>query len=393
MSSPLLCNERPNSECPAIYPSEQSSTAICSKCRADQGAMRGASRASEPAYGPIGPSRDKMRAFVLTRYGGPDVAELRDVPVPMPGRGEVQLHVKAAGLNPVDFKTRDGKLRLIHRYALPIVLGCELSGVVASVGEGVTRFRPGDEVFARVAKDRLGAFAETACVHEDLVAKKPTSLDFVHAAAVPLAALTALQALRDEIAVKEGMRVFIPGCAGGVGTFALQLAKYFGATVATTASPRGRALVERLGADVVVDYTAQDFTRELRDYDAALDLVGGDTLTGAFSVVRRGGKIVSIAGLPEPMTATKDLHRGAGLATLFWFVSAGVRLRAWRAGVSYRYLFMHPSGQDLEVLASLVDTKKLEVVVDQVFPFAKIAEACAYLEKGRAKGKVVVTMA
>jgi alcohol dehydrogenase len=333
-----------------------------------------------------------MRAFVLTRYGGPDVAELRDVPVPEPGRGEVRIDVKAAGLNPVDFKTREGKVRIVANYKLPIVLGCELSGVVASAGEGVTRFRPGDEVFARVAKDRLGAFAEVACIHEDLVAKRPTSLDFVHAAAVPLAALTALQALRDEVVVKEGMRVFIPGGAGGVGTFALQIAKHFGATVATTASSRGRSLVERLGADVVVDYTSQDFTKELRDYDAVLDLVGGDTLERAFLVVRRGGKVVSIAGIPEPTTATKDFQRGAGLATLFWIASAGLRYRAWRAGVSYRYLYMHPSGRDLEMLASLVDDKKLEVVVDQVFAFDKIADAFAYLEKGRAKGKVVVTM-
>jgi NADPH:quinone reductase-like Zn-dependent oxidoreductase len=354
--------------------------------------MPGASRASEPAYGPIGPSRDKMRAFVLTQYGGPDVAELRDVPVPMPGRGEVQLHVKAAGLNPVDFKTRDGKLRLIHWYALRIVFGCELSGVVASVGEGVTRFRPGDEVFARVAKDRVGAFAETACVQEDLFAKKPASLDFAHAAAVPFAALTAHQALRDELAVQRGMRVFIPGGAGGVGTFAIQIAKHFGATVATTASSRGRTLVERLGADVVVDYTTHDFAKELRDYDGAFDLVGGDTLTSAFSVVRRGGKVVSIAGVPEPTTATKDLHRGVGLAILLWFASAGLRFRAWRSGVGYRYMFMHPSGKDLDALASLVDAKTLEVVVDQVFPFAEIADAFAYLEKGRAKGKVVVTM-
>ncbi len=176
---------------------------------------------------------------------------------------------------------------MITRYALPIVFGSELSGVVASAEEGVTRFRPGDEVFARVAKDRLGAFAEAACVHEDLVARKPASLDFAQAAAVPLAAL---QALRDKLAVKEGMRVFIPGGAGGVGTFALQIAKHLGATVATTASPRGHPLVERLGADVVVDYSTQEFTKEIRDYDAALDLIGGDTLTGAFSVVRRGGK-------------------------------------------------------------------------------------------------------
>lgn len=333
-----------------------------------------------------------MRAFVLSRYGGPDAAELREVPAPEPKRGELRIDVKAAGLNPVDFKTREGKLRVINRYALPIVLGCELSGVVASVGEGVTAFEPGDEVFARVAKDRLGAFAETSCVHQDLVAKKPTTLDFVHAAAVPLAGLTALQALRDELAVSPGMRVFIPGGAGGVGTFAIQLAKHFGAVVATTASRRGRALVERLGADEIVDYTTQDFTKVLRDYDAAFDLVGADTLPNAFAVVRRGGKVVSIAGVPEPMTARMDLERGAGLAALFWLVSASLRWRAWRAGVTYRYLFMRPSGKDLEVLRSLVETKRLEVVVDRVFPFAEIAEAFAYLEKGQAKGKVVVTM-
>jgi NADPH:quinone reductase-like Zn-dependent oxidoreductase len=343
-------------------------------------------------YATLGQSPDTMRAFVLTRYGGPGVAELRDVPVPQPTRGDVLIDVKAAGLNPVDFKTRDGKLRTINLYDLPIVFGCELSGVVKSVGEGVTRFVPGDEVFARVAKDRLGAFAETACVQEDLVAKKPSSLDFAHAAGVPLAALTALQALRDELAVQRGMRVFIPGGAGGVGTFAIQIAKHLGATVATTASSRGRALVERLGADVIVDYTTRDFAKELRDYDGAFDLVGGDTLKKAFSVVRRSGKIVSIAGVPEPTTATKDLNRGAGLAILFWFASAALRFRAWRSGVGYRYMFMHPSGKDLDTLASLVDDKTLEVVVDRVFPFAEIAAAFAYLESGRAKGKVVVTM-
>ena len=333
-----------------------------------------------------------MRAFLLTRYGGPQAAELRDVAVPEPGPGEVQIAVKAAGLNPVDFKIREGQLRVIAAYALPTVLGCELSGVVTSVGAGVTRFRSGDEVFTRVAKDRLGAFAETACVHQDIVAKKPASLDFVHAAAVPLAALTALQALRDELAVKPGMRIFIPGGAGGVGTFAIQLAKHFGATVATTASTRGRALVARLGADVIVDYAAEDFAAVLRDYDGAFDLIGGATLTRTFSVVRRGGTVVSVAGLPEPTTAIKDMDGNLGLATLFWFLSAAIRLRALVAGVRYRYLFMHPSAKDLETLTALVDANKLEVVVDKVFPFAEIREAFTYLEQGRAKGKVVVTM-
>jgi NADPH:quinone reductase-like Zn-dependent oxidoreductase len=333
-----------------------------------------------------------MRAFVLTRYGGPETTELRDVPVPAPGPGEVQIAVKAAGLNPVDFKIREGKLRVISSYALPIALGCELSGVVTSVGTGVTRFRPGDEVFTRVAKDGLGAFAETACVDEGIVAKKPQSVDFVYAAAVPLAALTALQALRDELKVVPGSRIFIPGGAGGVGTFAIQIAKHLGATVATTASARGRSLVTRLGADVVVDYTSEDFTAVLRDYDGAFELIGGETLNRTFSVIRRGGKVVSIAGVPEPTTATKDLGRGIGLATLFWVASAGIRLRAARAGVRYRFLFMHPSGSDLESLAALIDAKRLEVIVDKVFPFADIRQAFEYLERGHAKGKVVVTM-
>lgn len=333
-----------------------------------------------------------MRAFVLTRYGGPTAAELRDVAVPGPGPGEVQIAVKAAGLNPVDFKIREGQLRVVQSYALPIVMGCELSGVVTSIGAGVQRFRAGDEVYTRVAKDRLGAFAETACVHEDLVAKKPASLDFVHAAGAPLAALTALQGLRDELLVKPGMRIFIPGGAGGVGTFAIQLARHFGASVATTASTRGRPLVERLGADVIVDYTSENFVKVLRDYDGAFDLVGGTTLARAFSVVRRGGAVVSIAGLPEPTTAMKDMGGSIGLAVLFWFLSAPIRLRALIAGVRYRYLFMHPGARDLETIGALVDAKKLEVVVDRVFPFAETREAFAYLEQGRAKGKVVVTM-
>lgn len=332
-----------------------------------------------------------MRAFVLMRYDGSGATVLREVATPSPGPGEVQIAVRAAGLNPIDFKTRDGALKRINVLRLPIVLGSELSGVVSALGAGVTRFRPGDAVFTRVAKDRLGAFAETACVREELVASKPASLDFVHAAAVPLAALTALQALRDELAITPGMHVFISGGAGGVGTFAIQLAKHLGAFVATTASARGRALVERLGADVVVDYTTTDFAAVLRDYDGAFDLVGGETLARTFRVVRPGATVVSIAGLPEPTTARKDLGRGPGLATVFWVASAGSRLRAWRAGARYRYMFMRPSGRDLETLAALVDASQLHVIVDRVFPFVNIDDAFAYLEQGRAKGKVVVT--
>jgi NADPH:quinone reductase-like Zn-dependent oxidoreductase len=333
-----------------------------------------------------------MRALVLSRYGGPECTALIDVPLRSPRPGQILVRVHAAGLNPVDFKTRAGALNIIHRYPLPIVMGNELSGVIEDVGPGVTRFAEGDRVFARVAKEAMGAFAEYAVALEDHAARMPASLDFTAAAAVPLAALTALQALRDELHLGTGQRVFIPGGAGGVGTFAIQIAKHLGAYVATTASPRGEALVRRLGADLVIDYTRERFEEKLSGYDCAFDLIGGDTLARLWSVLKPGGRVVSIAGLPEPVTAQKDLGRGFGLAALFWVASLTTRVLAARHGCTYRYLFMHPSGADLAYLASLIDANKLEVVIDRVFPFAEAKEAMAYLETGRVKGKVVLAM-
>jgi NADPH:quinone reductase-like Zn-dependent oxidoreductase len=333
-----------------------------------------------------------MRALVLSRYGGPEHTALTDVPQPSPRTNELLVHVHAAGLNPVDFKTRIGKLKIIRNHRLPIVMGNELSGVVEDVGSGVQRFVKGERVFARVDRDAMGAFAEYAVVDENYAARIPAALDFASAAAVPLAALTALQALRDELHLTAGEHVFIPGGAGGVGTFAIQIAKHLGARVATTASPRGEALVKRLGADVVIDYTRERFEDNLSGYDCAFDLLGGDTLARLWSVLKPGGRVVSIAGIPEPVTARRDLGRGSGLAALFWFASLTTRLRAARHGASYRYLFMHPSGADLAYLASLIDDKILEVVIDCVFPFAQAKEAMAYLETGRVKGKVVVAM-
>lgn len=333
-----------------------------------------------------------MRAFVMSRYGGPDVAELREVARPEPGAGEVLVRVHAAGLNPVDFKTREGMIKVIHNYSLPAVMGNEMAGVVEACGPGVTGFAPGDGVFARMPKGRMGGLAEFAVVPADLLARVPDALDLTTAAGVPLAGLTALQALRDELRLGPGSRVFIPGGAGGVGTFAIQLAKWLGAEVTTTASPRGRALVERLGADVVIDYTTQDFADHVRDMDGAFDLIGGETLAKTYAVVKPGGTVVSIAALPEPQTARKDLGRGVGLAALFWLASFKLRAQARRHGVRYRFLFMHPSGSELGELAGLIDAGTLEPVVDRVFPFAEIKAAFAYLESGRAKGKVVVEM-
>ncbi len=334
-----------------------------------------------------------MRALLLTRYGGPDAAELSEVPRPDAGAGEVLVRVCAAGLNPVDFKTRQGMLKPVQRYSLPVVMGNELAGVVEACGDGVTRFSVGGRVFARMPKGAMGAFADYAVVPQGVLAHMPASLDFEAAAGIPLAGLTALQALRDELKLAPGSRVFIPGGAGGVGTFAIQIAKWLGAEVTTTASPRGRALVERLGADVVIDYTTQRFEDHVRDMDGAFDLLGGETLEKCFGVVKRGGTVVSVAGMPEPRTARQDLGRGSALAALFWIVSYGLRAKAAKHGVTYRYLFMHPSGTELAELARLVDDGTLEPVIDRIFPFAEVDQAFAYLESGRAKGKVVVRIA
>jgi NADPH:quinone reductase-like Zn-dependent oxidoreductase len=333
-----------------------------------------------------------MRAYVLEHYGGPEGSQLMDVPAPQPGPRDILVEVRAAGLNPVDFKFRQGKLRVILRPKLPFVMGNELAGEVIAAGGDAKRFRAGDRVFARVAKDRAGAFAEQACVDQAHAAHMPGDIDFTAAAAIPLAALTALQALRDELDVKPGQRVFISGGAGGVGTFAIQIAKWLGAHVTTTASKRGEALVRSLGCDEVIDYTSQSISEAGRGFDAGFDLIGGKTLEQMFEIMKPGTKIVSIAGLPEPQTAIKDLAGRRALAALFWIISYGIRSRARRAGVSYRYLFMHPSGTDLAQLAELIEQGKLKVIVDKTYPFANISEALAYLEGGRAKGKVVVTM-
>lgn len=336
-----------------------------------------------------------MRSFVMKGYGGPEVTEYREMVPAFAAPGQLLVRVAAAGLNPVDYKIRQGMLRPILPLTLPAIMGNELAGTVETVGEGVTGFARGDRVFARVPKDRMGALAPKAALPANVCAKIPDGWGFDQAAAVPLAGLTALQALRDELQLQPGQRVFISGGAGGVGTFAIQIARWLGAEVITTASPEGRALVERLGADRVIDYRAEDFAEMLADdpVDHAFDLIGGDTLARTFAIVKRGGKVVSIAGVPEPQTAERDLDAGFRLKAMFWAISLRTRLQAARHGVSYRYLFMHPSGSELAELAALMDSGKLKPVIDRVYPFAEAMEALAYIEAGHAKGKVVVSMA
>ncbi|MCB9763791.1 MAG: NADP-dependent oxidoreductase [Alphaproteobacteria bacterium] len=332
-----------------------------------------------------------MKAFVMHGYGGPDHTRLEEVEAPAPGPEELLVRVVGAGLNPVDYKIREGKLRGVVSLPSPAILGNELSGEVVAVGAQVKGFAPGDRILSRVDKGRMGAFAELACVGASTAAPAPTSIPLVDAAGLPLAGLTALQALR-MLEAGPGRHLLITGGAGGVGTLAIGIAKHLGATVTTTASPRGRDLVLGLGADAVIDYTTTDLTTVSERFDGVFDLIGGDTLSACFGLARPGSTVVSVAGMPEPRTAREDLNRGPALQALFWVGSMGVRRQAAQHDVTYRFLFMQPDGAALAELVTWLDQGALRLIIDRRYPFAEIGQAMAVLEEGRAKGKIVVEM-
>jgi NADPH:quinone reductase-like Zn-dependent oxidoreductase len=331
-----------------------------------------------------------VRAIVIDRYGKNDVVRLEpDAKAPIVRPRDVLIDVRAASVNPIDFKLRSGKLKVIRRFAFPLTLGCDASGVVREVGPEVTRFKPGDEVFARLDKERMGAFAEQAVADEAIVAKKPSSLDHEHAAALPLVGLTSWQALVDEGGLKKGQKVLIHAGAGGVGTVAIQLAKHVGAHVATTTSTKNVELVRSLGADTVVDYTKEDFAKVLSDYDLVFETLGGEIELKSFGVLKRGGVMVSIAGLPD----AKFLKDNGANAFLIFALRLLTRKRtraASRHGVRFAYLFMRPDGEELAMLGGLADQGKLKPIVDRVFALEETKDALAYVESGRAKGKVVI---
>ena len=330
-----------------------------------------------------------MKAFVVSKYGKANSVEAVELPEPELGDGDVLVEVHAASVNPLDLKIRNGELKPLLPYKLPLVLGNDLAGVVIKAGKNVRRFKPGDEVFARPDQDRIGAFAELIAISENDVAKKPHRLDMEQAASVPLVGLTAWQALVGKARLQAGQKVLIQAGSGGVGTIAIQLAKHLGATVATTTSTANVDWVKGLGADVVIDYKKDDFESVLHDYDVVIDTQGGQTLEKSLLVLKPGGKVISVAGPPEPDFA-KEFGANWFLIQAMRALSFQIRRKAKRRGVTYSFLFMKASGDQLRELGSLIDSGAIRPVVDQVFPFQSTMEALAYVEKGRAKGKVVV---
>ena len=330
-----------------------------------------------------------MRAAYITGYGGPEKLVLGEMPEPVPGPLDLLVQVAGASINPVDFKIRQGKLKALMPLSFPAVLGNDLAGTVLAVGSSVRGFKAGDRVVARLGKDRIGTFAERALVAQSDAALAPVKLDLIDAAGLPLAGLTAWQALSEYGRLQAGQHLLVHAGAGGVGHLALQLGRWKGAKVSTTASPRNRARCVGWGADLVVDYHSQKFEQRIEPVDVALDTLGGDILRRTIKHTRAGGRVISIAALPTPQV----IREWGGPRALSWLLT----LLTWRErslararDVEYRYLFMRPDGAGLAKLVELVDAGHLEVAIERRYPLSEALAAMAHVESGRTVGKVVL---
>lgn len=332
-----------------------------------------------------------MKALILKRYGKTDQIAFADIAKPAIQPDEMLVQVHAAGLNPIDYMIPKGTFKPILRFNLPVTMGSDLAGVVVEVGSRVTRFRPGDPVFASTFDLGTGALAEFAVVPENAAAIKPANLDFVQAASIPMVGLTSWQALKERAHLTPGQKVFIPAGSGGIGTFAIQLAKHLGAKVGTTTSTGNVALVQSLGADEAIDYKKQEFEEVLQDYDVVLGTVRGDGIEKSLRILKPGSKVVSLIGPPDAAFArARDMN--FIMTFLFGLMSGKIIRQARKRGAEYSFLFAHPDGRQLAEIGDLLVAGHIHPVIDKVFPFDQAKEALAYLETGRAKGKVVVQL-
>ncbi|PGM97354.1 NADP-dependent oxidoreductase [Bacillus cereus] len=329
-----------------------------------------------------------MRAMVIDKYGKVPM-RMTEMPTPDINEYEVLAEIHAASINPIDFKIRDGKVKLLLKYKMPLILGNDFSGVIVKVGTKVTRFKVGDEIYARPRKDKIGTFAEYIAIHEDDIALKPKNLSFEEAASIPLVGLTSYQALHDIMQLQKGQKILIHAGSGGVGTFAIQLAKIMGATVATTASEAGANLVKSLGADEIINYKTEKFEDILKNYDAVFDTIGGTTLEKSFNIIKSGGNIVSVSGMPKARFA-KEYGSGFFKTLLFSLASKKLTALEKKHNAQYSFLFMKPSGDQLRIIANYIESGKIQPIIDRVFPFEDAQKAMEYSESGRAKGKIIV---
>jgi len=327
-----------------------------------------------------------MQAMVIERYGKYPL-KLADIPMPAVGDHDVLAEIHAASINPLDLLVRDGKLRVLLKYDMPHVLGYDFSGIVIQVGRKVTKFNIGDEIYGRPSKG--GAFAEYISLHENDIALKPKNLSFAEAASIPLVGLTSYQVLHERLKLSAGQKVLIQAGSGGVGTFAIQLAKAMGLYVATTTSEAGAQLVESLGADRIINYKTEHFDMLLQGYDAVFDTKGGETLEKAFKIVRKQGQIVSVVGPPNARFGEEE-RAGFVKTNLFRLIARKITKLEKKHNVKYSFLFMKPNGRQLEILSQWIESGKIKPVIDRMFPFEEAQKAMEYSESGRAKGKLIL---
>jgi alcohol dehydrogenase len=330
-----------------------------------------------------------MKAFIVNRYGKKEKLHLIEIAEPVVKETDILVQVHAAGVNLLDSKIRNGEFKMILPYKTPFTLGHDVSGVVTKIGSKVSKFKVGDEIYARSADHRIGTFATFIAMHENDAAFKPENLSMEEAASIPLVGLTAWQALIEKAKLKKGQKVFIQAGSGGVGTFAIQLAKHLGAIVATTTSAANIDLVKSLGADIIIDYKKENIEDVLKDYDVVLNSQDTKTLEQSLKVLKPGGKVISISGPADPDFG-REIHANWFLKIILNFLSAGIRKKAKRLGVHFSFLFMRAQGGQLGQITKLIEAGTIKPVIDRVFPFEKTNEALSYVETGRVKGKVVV---
>lgn len=330
-----------------------------------------------------------MKAWIINRYSKADALQLADLPEPVLKETDLLVEVHAASVNQLDAKLKTGEFKLLLPYQFPLILGHDLAGVVKKVGSKVSRFKVGDEVYGRVADFSIGTFAELIAVSENDLAIKPRNLTMEEAASFPLVALTVWQAFVERAKLKKGQKVFIQAGSGGVGTVAIQLARYLGATVATTTSAENSDLVKSLGADLVIDYKTQDFETMLRDYDLVLNSQDTKTLEKSMRILKSGGKVVSISGPPDAAFA-QQIGLSWFMKLAIYFLSRKVKQQAGKLGIEYSFLFMQANGKQLAEITTLIEAGFIRPVIDRVFPFQQTNEAMEYVKAGRARGKVIV---
>jgi NADPH:quinone reductase-like Zn-dependent oxidoreductase len=329
-----------------------------------------------------------MKAFTIQRYSKTDHLEMADVPTQIIKEDEVLVEIHTASVNQLDNKLKGGEFKMMLPYKFPLILGHDVAGIVVEVGSKVTKFKIGDEIFSRLPDFQIGAFAEYVAINENFVAPKPKNISMEEAASVPLVGLTVWQAF-EKAKLKKGQKVFIQAGSGGVGTFAIQLAKHLGAFVATTTSEKNFELVTDLGAGLVIDYKTQDFENMLTDYDLVINSQDQKTLEKSIRILKPGGKVISISGPPD-VDFAKKLGLNFFLKAVMFLLSFQTKKLAKKQNVDYSFLFMEANGNQLNEISKLIESGIIKPTIDKIFPFEQTNDALNYVDSGRAKGKVII---